>query len=159
MTVVSNTTPLIALAEIGRLDLLRLLFGNLVIPPAVQREVQNPVARAALEQAANWITVQILKDVLAVRLLDETLDLGESEAIVLAQQLSATWLVVDEYTARRRAAQLGLRVVGTLGVLLMCKSHGLVKTVKPILDELRGNEFHIGDDLYHLVLKEAHETG
>lgn len=76
---------------------MRLLFGNLVIPPAVQREVQNPVARAALEQAANWITVQIPKDVLAVRLLDETLDLGESEAIVLAQQLSATWLVVDEY--------------------------------------------------------------
>jgi predicted nucleic acid-binding protein len=74
MTVVSNTTPLIALAEIGRLDLLRLLFGNLVIPPAVQREVQNPVARAALEQAADWITVQIPKDILAVRLLDETLD-------------------------------------------------------------------------------------
>ncbi|MDP2975964.1 MAG: hypothetical protein Q8N45_07090 [Anaerolineales bacterium] len=128
--IVSNTGPLIALASIGQFDLLRSLFGRILIPPAVRAEVQDETSVAALT-AANWIVVQAAQDMLAVQLLRDELDAGESEAIILARELDADLVLIDERVATRKARGVGLQTIGTLGVLLMAKDKGLVAVLKP----------------------------
>ena len=154
--VVSNASPLIALAGIEQLELLHRLFERVVIPSAVRDEVQDDRTRTAL-QAADWIVTQTIHDTFAAQVLRESLGAGESEAIVLAQELSADWLLMDDRTARRKAEVTGLRVVGTLGLLLMGKSAGYLSALMPLLDGLRQTDFHLSADLYTLILKQAGE--
>lgn len=154
--IVSNTGPLIALASINQFNLLQQLFGTLIIPPAVRAEVLDEHTQAAL-QVASWITVKASGDEIAVQLLRESLQAGESEAIVLAKEISAEWLLLDDLGARRRARAIGLRVVGTVGLLLMAKSAGYVPAVKPLIDQLRSTNFHADPALYEQVLSEAGE--
>jgi predicted nucleic acid-binding protein len=151
---VSNTGSLIALASIGQFDLLHALFGTILIPPTVYAEIQDEKSIRALV-AADWITTQVAKDALAVQLLKEELDAGESEAIVLAQELRARLLLIDERAATRKARAIGLQTIGTLGVLLMAKNSGLLKSVKPSLDDLRRTGFHMSETLYRQVIKSA----
>jgi predicted nucleic acid-binding protein len=159
--VVSNAGPLISLSTVSQLDLLRALFGQIVIPQAVYDEVVvhgegEPGSREVA--GADWIKIHHVKDRLAVELLRETLDAGESETIVLAQEVNARYAILDDGLARRRARVIKLRLVGTLGVLLMAKEAGLIPAVKPILDKLRETEFRVSDRVYQNVLAKAGET-
>ena len=154
--VVSNTGPLIALAQIGPFDLLRRLFGRIIVPPAVRAEVQDDGSVAALT-AADWISVQPPHDTLAVQLLREELDAGESAAIILAKELGADLVLMDERAATRKARTLDLRIIGTLGVLLLGKRTAHLSTVKPLLDSLRENSFRMSDSVYDQVLRDAGE--
>lgn len=156
-SVVSNTGPILTLAGIGRFDLLRQLFGHIFIPPAVRAEVKDEISLAALT-AADWLTVQVVRDRLAVQLLQEELDIGESEALVLAKELSADLVLIDERAARRKAQAVGLRVIGTLGVLLLGKQAGHIAAIKPLLDRLHERDFRMGTDLYERVLRDAGEA-
>lgn len=144
--VVSNTGPLIALAQIDRFDLLRRLFGRIVIPPAVRAEIQDGGSEAALT-AADWITVRPPQDTLAAQLLGEVLVAGESATIILASELGADLVLIDERTATRKARALGLPVIGTLGVLLLGKRAAHLSAIKPLLDSL-----------YDQVLRDAGES-
>ncbi len=111
MTVVANAGPLIALAQIGHFDLLRSLYGRVHIPPAVRREVViMGKGRAGSSETveANWIHVLDVRETTAVELLKGRLDTGESEAIVLALQLHADLLLIDEALGRRVAEARGL---------------------------------------------------
>jgi predicted nucleic acid-binding protein/O-succinylbenzoate synthase len=106
MIVVANAGPLISLAQIGQLDLLPALYGNIYIPPAVKTEVvahggERPGAAAI--GLAGWITVLAVRDQTAVELLQERLDVGESAAIVLAIEQHADLLLIDEARGRRVA--------------------------------------------------------
>jgi predicted nucleic acid-binding protein len=132
--VVSNTGPLIALAQIGQLDLLRRLFGRIMIPPAVRVEIQDDSSVAALT-GADWITVQPPHDGLAAQLL-----------------------LIDERAATRKARTLGLPVIGTLGVLLLGKRAAHLSAIKPLLDSLRENDFRMSNSLYDQVLRDAGES-
>ena len=152
--VVSNTGPLIALAQIDQFDLLRRLFGKIIIPPAVRAEIQDELSVAAMT-AADWITVQPAQDALAARLLREELDAGESEAIILAKELDVALVLIDERAAARKARALGLRVIGTLGVLLLGKRAEHLSTIKPLLDSLREHDFRMSNSLYDQVLRDA----
>lgn len=158
--VVVDSGPLITLATIGRLTLLQDLFREIVVPQAVYDEV---VAHGSGEpgsvetSAATWIRMYHVRDELAVNLLQESLGAGESEAIVLAQELHAKYAIIDDALARRRAEHVGLRLTGTLGVLLMAKAAGLIPAVKPILDELRSTDFRMSDRVYRNVVREAGE--
>ncbi|MBI5568291.1 MAG: DUF3368 domain-containing protein [Chloroflexi bacterium] len=154
--VVSNTGPLIALASIGQLDLLRALFGRVHIPPAVRDEIQDDVSVTAL-RSATWLIVNPVNDILAVQLLTEALDAGESEALILAKELAADWVLIDERAATRRARSIGLRAIGTLGVLLLAKRQGLIAGLQPLLNDLRAAGFHMSDLLYQQVLASAGE--
>jgi predicted nucleic acid-binding protein len=155
--VVSNTGPLIALASINQFNLLQQLFGALIIPPTVRAEVLDQRTQTTL-QATDWITIKSPGDELAVQLLRESLQAGESEAIVLAKEISADWLLLDDLGARRRERAIGLRVVGTLGLLLMAKSAGYIPAIKPLIDQLRSTNFHADPTLYEQVLSEANEA-
>ena len=154
--VVSNTGPLIALASIGQFSILKELFGTLHIPPAVFTEVQDETSQIAVASAA-WLVVHDVTSTLAVQILREDLDAGESEAIVLATELKAGLLLQDERAATNKARSLGLTTFGTLGVLLKAKERGLLEIIRPAVDELRRTGFHMSNSLYEKVLFSADE--
>ena len=158
--VISNTGPLLALVEIGQLELLRQLFGAIVIPPAVRTEILSEPAQDAVQAAlaSGWIAEQSPTDLGAVRVLRNDLDAGESEAIALAQETALDWLILDDLAARHLAEALGLPVIGTLGVLLKAKDAGHLSALKPVLDQLRQSAFYISDPLYRQVLQSAGEA-
>lgn len=159
--VVSNSGPLIALAEINRFLLLKQLFGEFSIPSAVYREVVvDGAGRSGAKETAeaDWIKTVEVQDRLAVDLLRDELGPGQSEAIVLATELSADYILLDDWKARRKARHLGLRVNGTLGVLLMAKVAGLVKEVKPLLNQLQKTDFRMSSKVYQDVLAKAGES-
>lgn len=155
--VVSNTGPLIALALIGQFGLLRSLFATVLIPPAVRGEVlREPTLSALLSAVADgWISEQAPIDTSAINLLNETLDRGESEAIALAQQTVAPWVILDDLAARHVAEAMGLPVIGTLGVLLQAKEAGYIPQVKPLLDKFRERGLYLTETLFASILTSA----
>jgi predicted nucleic acid-binding protein len=158
--VVSNSSPLIALASIGQLALLKSLFEQVAIPEAVFEEVVVEGRGEAGSQEiaqAEWIRTIPIKDQLAVTLLRESLDMGESEAIVLGHELGARYMLLDDELARRKADLLGLPVAGTLAVLLMTKQAGVIAAVSPILTELMQTDFRMSERVLTAVLTKAGE--
>ena len=113
-SVVSNSSPLIALTQIGHLNLLEKLFTTVVIPPSVTRETTSVVLPA-------WVIERPLAQPIGPRILRASLGPGESEAISFALEVNAQRIIVDDRPARRLAEALNLPVLGTLGVLLARK--------------------------------------
>lgn len=157
---VVNTGPLIAFANIACSGLLEQLFHTIYIAEAVYREAtrleQLPAARLVHE--STWIESVQVNDRLAVDLLRNELDEGESETIVLASELHATRVLIDERLARRKTAQLGLKVTGTLGVLLLAKSSGLIPSVRTYLEKLKATPFRMTPQLCDEILRRAQES-
>jgi predicted nucleic acid-binding protein len=162
LIVVSDTSPVLNLARIGRLDLLRLLYRRVLIPSAVYRELTN--SKSDLPPAIDfasmpWLIVAAAADQNRVQEHRERLDPGEAEAIVLAIERRADLLLVDERRGRRIATAAGLTVTGLLGVVARAKRAGLIDLGKPVLDELiQVGHFWIGPDLYSEVLTELGEA-
>jgi predicted nucleic acid-binding protein len=156
MIVVSNTSPLTNLTTIGQFDLLRRLYGDVHIPEAVWDELNAggmtwPGRDAVAE--ATWIHRHQVRNGTAVAALLDDLDQGEAEAIVLALELGADLLLVDEADGRHHAQRLGLHVTGVIGTLRAAKEKRLIDAVRPHLDALRSVAgFYIGEDLYQFVL-------
>lgn len=122
--VVSNSTPLINFATINQLDLLRKLFGQIFIPQAVWDEVVIKGSRyesAILIKQAEWIKRKSIADKKFCSLLKQELDTGEAEAIVLAIELKADLILLDETEARSFAETLGLNFIGSIGCLVLSK--------------------------------------
>jgi predicted nucleic acid-binding protein len=161
MIVVSNTTPLIGLATIQRFDLLRQLFGEILIAQAVYNEaVVAGYERGGARQevsAAPWIKIIPVHDRLAVDVLLDELDIGEAETIVLARELGADWVLMDERKGRRKLVQLEINKIGTIGILLLAKQRGLIPAIKPDLEQLRQRGFSISQGVIDAVLKQANE--
>jgi hypothetical protein len=161
MNVVSNASPLINLARIGQLELLRELYGELHIPDAVWQEVV--VAGAGLpgaELVANavWIKRRSVTNSTLVRALRQDLDAGESEAIALALESEAELLLMDDSLGRETARHLGLRFIGIVGMLVEAKHSGRINAIKPYLDTLReAAGFRIYQAIYVRVLQDAGE--
>lgn len=162
MIVVADAGPLIALARVQRLALLQQLYGQVAIPSAVRDELRltdgRPGARA-LEQALNegWLHVRILEDRTDQAMLDLLLDEGEVEAILLAEQVSCRFLLIDDRKGRAVARQRGLPVVGVAGVLLAAKSLQLVPEIRPVLLELAGIGYRLSQELIERVVELAGE--
>lgn len=162
MYIVSNTTPIIALLKINKIELLEALFNKIIIPEAVYNEVvcknseQDEIKQFI---KCKFIKKKTVKNELAVKLMRNQvgLDAGESEAIVLADENKESILIMDELKGRRVALEMGLKVTGTLGILLKAKQKGLVKSLKPLLDEMIEKNIRIGSNLYKDILKEAEE--
>jgi uncharacterized protein len=159
--IVSNATPLIALAAAGHLDLLRQLFGRILIPREVYREAveRKPDAPgAAAIGAAPWIEVVNLQDRRALNDLEVKLDPGEAEAIVLAIEQGADLLLIDEPAGRTQATLLGQAITGTLGALLVAKHRGVISAVRPVMDDLDTQAgFRVHPELRERVLRAAGE--
>ncbi|RLF63439.1 MAG: DUF3368 domain-containing protein [Thermoplasmata archaeon] len=158
--VVSNSGPLISLSSIRKLDLLRQLFGTIHIPEAVYREVvflgDNRPGQEEVRNA-KWIRPQKITDDAMFRIMLEELDAGESESIVLANEIKADYVILDERLGRRKAQRLDLSVVGTLGILLMAKRSGYIGNISTLLGELEKTSFRISKKVKLRILKEAGE--
>lgn len=158
MVVVSDTSPITNLMQIGRLDLLRQLFAEVLIPPAVYAELCEIEAQKAALESQPWISVRVPLQPENIRRFDGDLDLGEAEAIALALELQPDYLLIDEQRGRQRADELGLPVVGLLGVLMRAKNAGLIEAVGPVMEELVMQAgFRIHPTLYQNVLTQVGE--
>lgn len=160
MRAVANAGPLIHLSWIGRLDLLPVLFNEVLVPLAVQDEVlrggPDVLGREALRAAfaTDWLRVRTVADSSAVAALRTDLDRGEAEAIVLMQEAGADLLLLDDRRARGTARRQGLPLTGTIGVLRLARDHELLTVVMPLLDELRRHGFRISRDVVEQVQRE-----
>ena len=163
-TFVSDTSPIINLAVINHLYILQLLYGHLIIPEAVYLEivVQGAGQAGASDvQTEPWFEPRSVVNSTAVTTLLSShplLSRAEAEAIVLAVELQADRLLIDEMEGRHVAVAMGVPVRGLLGVLAEAKYQGLIPLVRPLLDELISEAgFFIAHPLYAQVLQDVGE--
>jgi predicted nucleic acid-binding protein len=157
---VLDSSALITLARIGRLHILTHLAERVYIPDAVYQEIVvrghgRPGSAAVRE--AEWIVRHHVTDRAAVDRMSAQLGRGEAEAIVLAQELNADALILDDSTARKTATGLGQRFIGLLGLLVFAKERRVIETIRPLMDDLLAAGFFVGLPLYHAVLRAAGE--
>lgn len=152
MIVVSDTSPISNLMQIGRVELLVNLFGQVIIPPAVARELQ--VEHGSLPASLQVIAPTNGRE---VRQLTSLLDSGEAEAIVVATELHADRLLIDEKAGRRVAQEAGLRIIGLAGILLLAKQRGLIPQVQEPLRQLVVNGFYLDEAIQQEILRAAGE--
>ena len=161
MIVVSNTTPLIGLASIGRFDLLHAIFGEITIAQAVYDEavVAGRKEGGAKREVsgATWVNTVSVRDRLAVEVLLDELDLGEAETIILARELHADWVLMDEKKGRRKLEQMGMSKIGTLGLLLKARQVGILSAIRPEIERLRHQGFSVSQAVTDAVLAAAGE--
>lgn len=161
MLIVSDTSPIINLAAINHLYLLPELFSRIIIPQIVYQEI---VIDGAGEpgsddiQTAKWVEVQSCTNQDIINLLNNELDPGEAEAIALAIELNADYLLIDEKDGRQKALDYHLKPLGVLGILLRAKEARLISTISPLMDRLRSEAgFYIHQSLYDQVKRIAKE--
>ena len=156
--VVANNTPLVALWVLGDLELLRDLYGEVLIPDAVRAEflATESAERDAGLANAPWIKSVSLADARHV-LVYVGLDQGEAEALALAEELKATLVLMDERKGRRYAQRLGIPVTGTLGLLLLAKQRNLVPALKPLVSQLQEAGLYLRPELVERALTLANE--
>jgi predicted nucleic acid-binding protein len=160
--VISDTSPLRALAHLGLLHLVPAIFDDVLIPPAVLHELENPAGQSAPVQleALKGVRVVVPVDLNRIRDLREIqgLDLGEAEALALAIQVGALEVLIDEYEGRRIARELGLATVGVLGLLVRAKQSGLLDSITPLIDRLKTEfNFFISEALRSEIIRRASE--
>jgi uncharacterized protein len=136
MIVVANTTPLISLAALGRLDILEKLFGRIIIAEAVYREIKAKPGFGYDQIDCAYIEVQSIQGHLYKEFLLTQLDSGEAETIILAKEINADFVVIDENLGYRFANNAGLTAIRTLSILLRAKESGYIEQVKPLMEDL-----------------------
>lgn len=159
--VIVNSTPLIVLANVNKLELLQQLYGRIIVPQAVYDEVTaKPHSLSSLTVAqSHWIVVEQISNQAEKKMYQAKLHAGEVEVMILAQENpQADLVILDDNAAKKTAKYLGLKVTGTLGILVKAKEQNFLEEIRPVLDEIIANGFYISKTLYHLVLQQAGET-
>lgn len=158
MKVISNATPLIVLSKINKLYLLHELFGEIIVPEEVYKEViiygKDKLGIESLKEA-RWIKREKVKDKLAVEVLLPELDRGEAEAIVLAKENKNTLLLIDNKKPYNKAKLMRIKVQRTLSILISCYKKGLISDFKNIIDEIKAKGFWISEEIYQGVLRQV----
>ena len=158
LKVVSNTTPIISLLKIGKLHLFKELYGEIFIPKEVFNEIEagkNKEFHTDLSKV-DWIKIEEISDEKSLSYFLD-LDKGEAEAIILANEKNADLIILDESLGRFHAKHAGLKVTGTIGLLLKAKQLGLIPELKPLLFELRTKNVWLSDGFIQNALKLASE--
>lgn len=158
--VISNTSPLLYLHQVGHLGLLPSLYGRIHVPSAVRSELQEGAERGFAipdVDALDWLEVRALRD---TTLLPAVVDLGRGEAEVIALALAApgSLLILDDGLGRRIARLSDLTYTGTLGVLVKAKQEGFLARVSPVIEALRQTTMYLAPTLIESVLKQAEEA-
>lgn len=157
MVVVSDTSSISNLIQIGLIDILRDLYGEIRITPAVQRELFRISIQIPVIEELAWIKVQAPGNQRQVLELLQDLDLGEAESIALAIEINADYLLIDEFLGRQIAEGLNLKIVGILGVLIQAKKLGKISEVKKYIADLKANGFRLNQQLVQSVLEKLGE--
>ncbi len=151
MIVVSNTTPIITLACVNQIDIFKYFFDKVYIPQAVYDEIKSKRAYGYREIDNDFFEVITIKDTFAQNILLNDLDLGEAQTIVLAKELNADIVLIDETIGYNIAKSQRLNVQRTLSFLIASKKKGYIDEVKPLLDEMIDKGRWISGKVYYDV--------
>lgn len=158
MLIVADTTPIISLMKAGHLNLFHKMFGKVVIPQAVYRELtENPNYAEEAEEISNcnFLRVENVENQISVKILRNVtgLDQGESESIVLVDEKKADLLIIDEHKGRSVAKQMGVTFTGTVGMLLQAYDERYLSKcdVEDCISRLKESNIRISESLYKIV--------
>ena len=157
--IVADSGPLISLALIGHLDLLRQLYQQVLVPPAVWHEVTvkgwgMPGAEAVSQ--LTWLEIR-KPEPQVLQPLSILVDPGEAEAIALAQTITDSIVLLDDSQARRVAERFNIPRIGTLGILRRAKKRGLIAAIRPHIEYLKAHNIYMADNLVEAVLRDVGE--
>ena len=141
--VISDTSCLIGLTNIGKLHVLNLLYGTVLVTPEVAQEYALTLPK--------WITIKAVTDSQKTITFNEFIDLGESSAIALATELEDVLVIIDERRARTVALGLGLEITGTLGLLIRAYEQDFIEDIESTIADLRRVHFRLPDNAESLV--------
>jgi predicted nucleic acid-binding protein len=156
--IISNTTPILSLLKIGKLDLLEKMYSKIIIPKAVFEEIENGKEKSYYVDLSliDWIDIREISNTDS-RSYFVDLDDGEAEVLVLAKELKADLVIMDELMGRRFAKQLDYNLTGTIGVLLKAKENKVIPSIGKLLNELTEKGTWISPKLIEKVLGIAKE--
>ena len=158
MLVISDTSPITNLIQIGCLEILKKIYGKVLIPEQVYQELKDYEEHSQILATNDWLVVKKVINRQAVEDLSKYLDLGECEAIILAKETTADLLIIDERKGRSVAKEQGLEIIGLLGVLAKGKQEGHIEKLKPVLDKLIEEiGFRVSKKLYQIILESVGE--
>lgn len=144
-TIISDTSCLILLDKIGELDLLKKLFKTVTITPEIAKEYNLPLP--------NWLVLESPTNKTYQLILEASLDKGESSAIALGLEKTNSLLIMDDLKGRKFAEKLGLKITGTLGILIIAKRQSLISSVKPALEKIKETDFRFSKNLEKSLLR------
>ena len=155
MILIADSSALVAIAIVDKLEILDKLFGKVLIPRAVYDEItiEN---REESKKLSNY-TKDRVEDISSKINFNITLGRGESEAIILYKEKNADFLLCDDKKAKKFAQNFGINVVGSLGILLKAKDKGLIEEIKPLIAILKSSKVFIDDKIYNIILELAGE--
>lgn len=159
--VVVNTTPLIALSHVDQLDVLKRLYGEIIIPEAVYRELSiktESICKKAVDNSLEWIRIKSIHNEMAKAMYKTQLHDGEVEVMILSKEIAADVVIIDDANAKKHAKYLGLPVTGTLGVLTKAKREGYINELKPIFSQMVEKGIYISQSLIESCLKQVGEA-
>lgn len=147
--IVSDTSSLILLEKINRLDILKSLFGKISITPRVKKELNISLP--------GFIEVLTPKNQHSQKILESILDSGEASILALALENENSLLIIDEYKGRREAKTLGIKYTGIIGIIILAKEKGIIKSVTEVLEEIQQTDFRISESLIKEAKKKSGE--
>lgn len=148
-TIISDTSCFIVLANIGELELLHTLYGQITTTLEIATEYGEPLP--------GWVEIADVTDKSKQRLLELQIDKGESSAIALALETPDSTIILDDNKARKIASQLGLTYTGTIGVIVKAKLQGVIPSIKPVIAKIKETDFRISIDIELQALAIANE--
>lgn len=160
MTVVSNTSPLILLGKIDRIDLLPQLYDDVLIPGSVLEEIEAKPGKAVPQIRVLLRSQQLQLQHAARHMLAElpmNLGAGEREAMALALETEADLVILDDQQGRQVARSKGMSVTGTVGVIIEARARSIVPSVRHEVDRLIEAGLWISEVLYHRIVQEFEE--
>ena len=152
--IIGDSSALIALCVVDKLELLEKLYDNLFVPQAVYDEVTE-VGKAQSDKLKQFLQSRV--KVVDLNLTKLGLGIGELEAITLYKELDADVLLIDDNRAKKYAVLNDVRVIGSLGILIKAKENGYIEKVKPLLEKIMKSEVYISDKLVSKVLDICNE--
>jgi len=147
--IISDTSCFILLSNIGELDLLKKVYGEITTTSTIAEEFG--------EELPDWVKIENVSDKLRLKILELQIDKGESSAIALALEISNSTVILDDYKARKVAENLGINFTGTIGVIIRAKLENIIPSIKPLLDKIKQTNFRISADIELQAYKDAKE--
>ncbi len=157
MIAVSNSTPIISLSSVGKIEILKELFGEIVVSQAVYDEIKAKKSFGYEEIDSDFIGIQPVRGEIYIDLLLNQLDLGEAETIILAKEINADFVIIDENIGYRIAKNSNLNAIRTLSILLKAKERGVISEIRPLLDEMIEKGRWYSKKVYEEFLRKAKE--
>lgn len=148
-TIISDTSCFIILSNIGELDLLQKVYGEIITTSTIAEEFGDALP--------DWVKIQNVTDKLRLQILELQIDRGESSAIALALEIPESTLILDDYKARKVAENLGLNFTGTIGIIIKAKLENIIPSIKPFLEKIKQTNFRISAEIELQAYKEARE--